>query len=77
MSGRVGVIDAGGFGYLASAIERHSDGSNFLLADGHVKRLRGSQASGGNSATRATNPETGATAERTQGSTSAATFSGT
>ena len=55
---------------------RHSDGSNFLLADGHLKWLRGSQVSCGNSATNATNPETGATAEETQGSTCAVTFSG-
>jgi len=33
--------------YLA-ATGRHSDGSNFLLCDGHVKWLRGSQVSTGN-----------------------------
>ncbi len=33
--------------YLAST-GRHSDGSNFLLCDGHVKWLRGSQVSTGN-----------------------------
>ncbi len=33
--------------YYLSANGRHSDGSNFLLCDGHVKWLRGSQVSTG------------------------------
>ncbi len=40
-------FDAGpGYDYLSST-GRHSDGSNFLLCDGHVKWLRGSQVSTG------------------------------
>lgn len=34
-------------GVFESANGRHSDGSNYLLADGHVKWLRGSQVSSG------------------------------
>ena len=35
-------------GYYLAPTGRHSDGSNFLLCDGHVKWLRGSQVSTGN-----------------------------
>ena len=34
-------------GFYLSATGRHTDGSNFLLCDGHVKWLRGSQVSTG------------------------------
>ena len=43
--------DNGNFGFDSGtgATGRHSDGSNFLLADGHVKWLRGTQVSSGTS----------------------------
>jgi len=44
-----------GSDYLAPT-GRHSDGSNFLLCDGHVKWLRGSQVSTGNAFTSDTTP---------------------
>ena len=36
---------------------RHSDGSNYLLADGHVKWLRGNQISSGYTANNETDPQ--------------------
>ena len=57
----------------------HSGGSNFLLADGHVKWLRGSAVSPGQKAVNATDPQGGGgnpyNAAGTQNSTYAATFS--
>jgi prepilin-type N-terminal cleavage/methylation domain-containing protein/prepilin-type processing-associated H-X9-DG protein len=71
--------------YLATT-GRHTDGSNFLLADGHVKWLHGENVSPGYIPLNAANPETAAatasggqfnhpTAEGTGGSVYAATFS--
>ena len=59
----------------------HTDGSNFLLADGHVKWLRGTSVSPGSKAANATDAQ-GATgggfsAAGTQNSIYAVTFSPT
>ncbi len=58
---------------------RHSDGSNFLLADGHVKWLRGDAVSSYNAAANPTDGEMGGLAAGTQNSSDkpnwAATFS--
>ena len=53
----------------------HSDGSNFLLSDGHVKWLRPSQISIGNGASNATNAQNANQAEGSQNGTHVATFS--
>ena len=63
----------------------HSDGANYLLGDGHVKWLRGTQVSPGDTdAVTATDPQSGGggnpavgpyTAEGSQNGTRAATFS--
>ncbi len=46
----------GGFGTPARPIGRHTDAANYLMADGHVKWLRGSQvSSGGQNAAKSTN----------------------
>ena len=51
MSGAVGTVGTANGNY-ASLLGRHSDGSNFLLADGHAKWLRGTSVStGGNDMT--------------------------
>ncbi len=48
----------GGFGTPARAIGRHTDAANYLMADGHVKWLRGSQvSSGGNNAAKSTDAQ--------------------
>ena len=45
-------------GYIdASTLGRHTDGSNYLLADGHVKWYRGSQVSSGFNAANPTDPQ--------------------
>ena len=45
-------------GYIdTSTLGRHSDGSNYLLADGHVKWYRGSQVSSGFNAMKPTDPQ--------------------
>ncbi len=64
-------------GYYAAATGLHTDGSNFLLADGHVKWLRGSQVSSGEGAAVATDAQdaTFLASEGTQNGTHAATFS--
>ena len=57
---------------------RHTDGSNFLFADGHVKWLRGSAVSTGDAAATSTTPDSGAPlgpAAGTDVGTWAATFS--
>ncbi len=46
-----------GFSTPAPTTGRHSDGSNFLLADGHVKWLRGTSVSSGYDAANATDPQ--------------------
>ena len=46
--------------YYLSASGRHTEGSNFLLCDGHVKWLRGSQISTGDIYTLDTTPPTNA-----------------
>ena len=73
------ILGTGGSGQPASQTGLHSDGSNFLLADGHVKWLRGSQISSGNAAVNATDPQMpygGASrAEGTQNGAHVATFS--
>ncbi len=48
-----GVVPANGTTYFAPTA-RHTDGSNFLMTDGHVKWLRGSQVSPGHTAVNAT-----------------------
>jgi len=53
----------------------HSDGSNFLLSDGHVKWLRPSQISIGNGASNATNAQNSNQSEGSQNGTHVATFS--
>lgn len=45
-------------GYIdTSTLGRHTDGSNYLLADGHVKWYRGSQVSSGFNAASPTDPQ--------------------
>ena len=58
-----------------SKLAVHSDGSNFLLADGHVKWLRGTAVSPGQKAANSTDAQTGNVAAGTQNSTYVATFS--
>ncbi len=56
---------------------RHSDGSNFLLADGHVKWLLPVKVSAGGPAATSSSPQVaGGAAEGSGGSVHAATFSG-
>jgi len=50
-------------GYYLAPIGRHTEGSNFLLSDGHVKWLRGAQVSTG--ATYTSNPMSGVNAAPT------------
>ena len=51
---------AAGNGYYDTAVPgRHTNGSNFLLCDGHVKWLRGSQISFGYQAAKSTDPSDG------------------
>ncbi len=59
LGNRADVAAAGGYGgYIdTSTLGRHSDGSNYLLVDGHVKWYRGSQVSSGFAALNQTNPE--------------------
>ena len=45
------------WGNAAAVTGRHTDGSNYLLADGHVKWLRPSAVSGGNNACQTTDPQ--------------------
>jgi prepilin-type processing-associated H-X9-DG protein len=56
---------------------RHLDGSNFLMADGHVKWLKGSAVSTGASAADSANAQDATHAEGTGVSTHAVTFSTT
>ncbi len=69
--------------YFKSPTGRHSDGSNFVLADGHVKWLKPSTVSAGYSPGTATNCGGGSTAAGTScttlasGAPVAATFSAT
>jgi prepilin-type N-terminal cleavage/methylation domain-containing protein/prepilin-type processing-associated H-X9-DG protein len=72
----------GGNGFLART-GLHTDGSNFMMCDGHIKWLKGSQVSGGSNALGAACPQGGAgcapsdpsAAEGTEGTRFAATFS--
>ncbi len=69
---------AGDDGYTKTAkTGRHTDGSNFLFTDGHVKWLRGDAVSSYNVALKATDPQMGGTAVGTQDTTGgfAGTFS--
>ncbi|HEY3330940.1 MAG TPA: DUF1559 domain-containing protein [Capsulimonadaceae bacterium] len=47
---------SGGGGVFFNETGRHSDGSNFLLADGHVKWLKGTQVSAGTTAATSKTP---------------------
>src|SRR3569833_218640 len=67
-----GVANAGMFG---PATGRHTDGSNFLLGDGHVKWLRGELVSAGQNAQSGTSPQTTGLAAGTSAAAHAATFS--
>ncbi len=69
-----GPIGSGGF---TSATGRHSEGSNYLLSDDHVKWLRGSQVSQGNGAPYPQAPQADNTAEGTQNGSHPVTFSPT
>ncbi len=53
---RTAKFDSSPGGYYLAPTGRHSDGSNFLLCDGHVKWLRGSQVSTGDVYTAEPNP---------------------
>ena len=65
-------------GYFQYATGRHLDGANYLLADGHVKWLRGGAVSTGYAATSPTNPQNNTgLAAGTQNGVYAATFSPT
>ena len=55
----------------------HSDGSNLLLSDGHVKWLRPSQISTGNGASNAKDAQNANQAEGSQNGTHVATYSAT
>ena len=58
VTGVLGGRAAGGTSYIdTSTLGRHSDGSNYLLCDGHVKWYRGSQVSSGFSAFHSTDPQ--------------------
>ena len=74
MGGDSGVLSNGAY---AAITGWHSDGSNFLLSDGHVKWLRGSQVSYGNPAINSTDPQAVTYAEGTQNGKHIATFSPT
>jgi prepilin-type processing-associated H-X9-DG protein len=54
---------------------RHTDASNFLLADGHVKYLRGTSVSSGPNANTSTDAQNGSRSAGTGVSGFAATFS--
>ena len=54
---RAGNYDTRMGAYYLSPTGRHTDGSNFLLCDGHVKWLRGSQVSTGDIHTTNPNPD--------------------
>ena len=74
MGGRGGTI---GNCYYTSPTGLHTDGSNFLLADGHVKWLRGAAVSSGNNAVSATAAQNSNQAEGTGNGTHSVTFSAT
>jgi len=58
LGGRASGGGAGNYGhYIDPSPGRHSEGSNYLLADGHVKWYRGSQVSSGFNAKNATDPQ--------------------
>lgn len=75
-SAAAGYTDAGNFQYGQG---RHLEGSNFLMADGHVKWFKGSAVSTGIGAANATDPQdaTAYAAAGTSNSTYAVTFSPT
>jgi prepilin-type processing-associated H-X9-DG protein len=54
---------------------RHTDASNFLLADGHVKWIRGTSVSSGPNANTSTDAQNGSQSAGTGASGFAATFS--
>jgi len=53
---RASLFDSAPGGHYLAPLGRHTDGSNFLLCDGHVKWLRGSQVSTGDIRTADPNP---------------------
>ena len=59
LGNRAAVAPMSGYGgYIDPTTKgRHTDGSNFLLADGHVKWYRGSQVSSGFNAANSTDPQ--------------------
>jgi len=63
-----GHSDPAQYGYssFATPLGRHTDGSNFLMTDGHVKWLRGAAVSNGNSAATASTGQAGTNAEGTE-----------
>ena len=74
--GKYCLAGAGQSGQLQRTL--HSDGSNLLLSDGHVKWLRPIQISIGNAASNATNAQNSSgQAEGSQNGTHVATFSAT
>ena len=56
-----GITPTNGTTYFLSTTGRHTDGSNFLAADGHVKWLRGSAVSPGHAAASAANGQNNGT----------------
>ena len=56
---------------------RHTDGSNFLMTDGHVKWLRGSAISDGDSAAQATDPQGTSDGGNSAAGTGVSTFTAT
>ena len=62
VTGALGGRAVGSTSYIdATTKGRHTDGSNFLLCDGHAKWYRGSQVSSGFSAMNSTDPQGGGT----------------
>jgi prepilin-type processing-associated H-X9-DG protein len=75
----VGGYQSGAANGCAFQTGRHTNGSNFLLADGHAKWLRGTQVSAGDNALTTTTAATGHFADGTGNlgpASLAATFSG-